>query len=71
MNAILVIDMPDKCPNCQFWSDAEHEDGFGYLGLPGCILTEKPTELEAWNKRASDCPLQPISEKQVEKIKNR
>lgn len=60
MKAILVIDMPSNCIDCQYcgWSSRE-KDMRACMLLEGWFFSGEDIE----NKRSVLCPLRPLSEK--------
>lgn len=51
--AILVIDMPEMCIDCDF--------SYARLGIPYCYITEE--RLESFRYKPNWCPLKPIPDK--------
>ena len=59
MKAILVIDMPDVCAECEFCGHST-DGALRYCGLTQCFCSR---DLDANKEKEPWCPLKPMPEK--------
>ncbi len=58
MKAVLVIDMPKVCADCEYL--LKSTDGYNYCSLTQCFCSK---DLDAQNEKEPWCPLKPMPEK--------